>query len=55
MPSERTFLEQRLFQESSSRNETFQWNYLKNALLEWGIYVATVVYSGNIIALYAFI
>jgi MFS family permease len=54
-PDEKAFIHERLVRDSGSRHEPFRWTYVKNAFLEWRIYVAVIVYSGNSIALYAFI
>ena len=53
--AEKLMIEERLAADSGSRHEPFKWKYVKAAVLEWRIYVAVVVYSGNSIALYAFI
>ncbi|KAJ9501193.1 hypothetical protein H2202_002987 [Exophiala xenobiotica] len=54
-PGEKTFLQRRLVKDSGTRNEPFKWKYLKDAALEWRIYVAVIVYWGNSVALYAFL
>lgn len=51
---EKVYLQQRLIEDSGSRDEPFQWNYLWSVLKEWRIYIAVVIYWGNSIALYAF-
>lgn len=58
--AERDFIRHRLAEDAGTSggkvgiNEGFQWSYLRDALLEWKIYLAVIIYWGNSISLYGF-
>jgi sugar phosphate permease len=52
-PEEKAFIKRRLEQDSGTTSgrvqteETFQWSYLKSALLDWRIWFTVFIYWGN--------
>ncbi|KAK5001211.1 hypothetical protein LTR66_000089 [Elasticomyces elasticus] len=59
-PGEKEFIARRLVQDAGTSagkvatREGFKWRYLRDALTEWRIYLAVIVYWGNSICLYGF-
>ncbi|KAH7016762.1 major facilitator superfamily domain-containing protein [Ilyonectria destructans] len=58
--AEKNFINQRLQQDAGTAagkvgtEGAFQWRYLKEALLDWKIYLGCIIYWGNSICIYGF-
>ena len=57
---QKSVIERRLMQDAGTKaghvntRDGFSWHFLKEALLEWKIWLAVIIYWGNSICLYGF-